>query len=554
MGGPRALPARGARALADSGNVPYGAFDGAETIGYVLGWVGVDPEDGLLPTRTCSPPCPIGVIEGRLRAQARAARAGARPGDRRGPVDVDRSSPATATSTPAQAGRGRRSLRTPNHYGAMVDEVNAGERSDRFTVDGTSNASRARGRGRARGALEDDGGWRATSMRRPGGGRRRGPERLRKASDRGCRPRVGVARRVGPCDRGLSHGRDDRGGVRPRFRRATRSRWRRTSPVTRIRSIELRLVAIPLVRPFRTSFGESTEKVCILARGDRRRGRVGGVRERRRAPLLEEWNDGAWLTIRDFLAPALFAAGDVEAELVASVLSFVRGHPMAKATLVNAVLDAELRAQGRSLASYLGAVRDRVECGVSVGIALDDALLEQVGATSPRATAASSSRSSRAPTSNASARSGRRTPRSCSRWTRTPPIGSRRRSLPAARCVRPADDRAAVAPRGSVGALATPAGDPDRYLSGRVDPLGRGRPGGDRARGVPDREHQAGRVGGLLEARRVHDVASELGVPVWCGGCSRPGSVVRRTSRWPRSRTSGCPATRARPRGTSPRT
>ena len=52
---------------------------------------------------------------------------------------------------------------------------------------------------------------------------------------------------------------------------------------------------------------------------------------------------------------------------------------MAKATLENAVLDAELRAQGRSLADYLGAVRDRVACGVSVGIARPtQTLLEQV--------------------------------------------------------------------------------------------------------------------------------------------------------------------------------
>ena len=36
--------------------------------------------------------------------------------------------------------------------------------------------------------------------------------------------------------------------------------------MTRVRSLELRLVAIPLVRPFRTSFGESTEKVCVIAR------------------------------------------------------------------------------------------------------------------------------------------------------------------------------------------------------------------------------------------------------------------------------------------------
>ena len=52
---------------------------------------------------------------------------------------------------------------------------------------------------------------------------------------------------------------------------------------------------------------------------------------------------------------------------------------MAKATLVNAVLDAELRARGESLASWLGAERDRVACGVSVGIApTTERLLEQV--------------------------------------------------------------------------------------------------------------------------------------------------------------------------------
>jgi O-succinylbenzoate synthase len=52
---------------------------------------------------------------------------------------------------------------------------------------------------------------------------------------------------------------------------------------------------------------------------------------------------------------------------------------MAKATLVNAFLDAWLRERGRSLASFLGAERERVECGVSVGIAPSaQALLEQV--------------------------------------------------------------------------------------------------------------------------------------------------------------------------------
>jgi O-succinylbenzoate synthase len=52
---------------------------------------------------------------------------------------------------------------------------------------------------------------------------------------------------------------------------------------------------------------------------------------------------------------------------------------MAKAALVDAVLDAELRGRGESLAAWLGAERDRVTCGVSVGIApTTEALLEQV--------------------------------------------------------------------------------------------------------------------------------------------------------------------------------
>jgi len=150
--------------------------------------------------------------------------------------------------------------------------------------------------------------------------------------------------------------------------------------MTRVRSIELRLVGLPLVRPFRTSFGEETEKVCILARvaTDHAWGWgecVAGVDP----GFSEEFNEGAWLVLRDFLAPALFRAGDLEPDHLERVLAGVRGNPMAKATLVNAFVDAWLRERGESLASFLGAERDRVACGVSIGIASSaGALLEQV--------------------------------------------------------------------------------------------------------------------------------------------------------------------------------
>ena len=150
--------------------------------------------------------------------------------------------------------------------------------------------------------------------------------------------------------------------------------------MTRVRSVELRLISLPLVRPFRTSFGEMHDKVCILARVETDEAHGWGECVADVEPTYsEEWNDGAWSVIRDFLAPVLFAAGDLDASELASAFAFVRGHPMAKATLENAVLDAELRARGGSLAEHLGAARGRVACGVSVGIAPStETLLGQV--------------------------------------------------------------------------------------------------------------------------------------------------------------------------------
>ena len=53
-----------------------------------------------------------------------------------------------------------------------------------------------------------------------------------------------------------------------------------------------------------------------------------------------------------------------------------------------------------------------------------------------------------------------------------------------------------------------------------------------------------GRVGGYLEARRIHDVVRRARRRR-CGAaaCSRPGSAAPPTSRWPRCPASRCPAT-----------
>ncbi|MBA2283383.1 MAG: o-succinylbenzoate synthase [Acidimicrobiia bacterium] len=139
----------------------------------------------------------------------------------------------------------------------------------------------------------------------------------------------------------------------------------------RIDAVELRRVGLPLVRPFRTSFGTEVHKDVLLLRVVGAAGEEGwGECVAMREPLYSpEFVDGAELVVREHLLPRLFGAGDLGAAAVAGLLAPVRGHPMAKAAVEMAVLDAELRAEGRSFGAALGATRDTVDCGVSVGIA-----------------------------------------------------------------------------------------------------------------------------------------------------------------------------------------
>lgn len=148
----------------------------------------------------------------------------------------------------------------------------------------------------------------------------------------------------------------------------------------RIERIELHTIGMPLVRPFETSFGRQTERQVLLARvvADGVDG-WGECVAGTTPDYSSEYVDGCRSVIERFLAPVLLAAGDVTASALDGLFSGVIGHRMAKATLEAAVLDAELRSTGTSFGERLGAVRDRVECGVSVGISPDiETLLAEV--------------------------------------------------------------------------------------------------------------------------------------------------------------------------------
>jgi O-succinylbenzoate synthase len=138
----------------------------------------------------------------------------------------------------------------------------------------------------------------------------------------------------------------------------------------RVAEVELRRIDLPLVTPFRTSFGSETERDVLLLRvravdGEEGWGECVALREPVYSP---EFVDAAELVITDHLMPRLIARGSVGAADVAAALAPVKGHQMAKAAIEMALLDAELRRAGESLRDHLGGDRSHVPSGVSVGI------------------------------------------------------------------------------------------------------------------------------------------------------------------------------------------
>jgi o-succinylbenzoate synthase len=295
----------------------------------------------------------------------------------------------------------------------------------------------------------------------------------------------------------------------------------------KIEEVELRRIRLPLVSPFQTSFGTESDRDILLVRVIGPDAEGWGECVAMAEPLYSaEYVDGVADVIRRHLLPRLFAFPDLSAHMVSPVLAGVKGHPMAKAALEMALLDGELRLAGVSFGTYLGAVRERVASGVSVGIMgsvaelLDavDAYLKQgyvrvklkiqpgwdiepVRAVRERfGEVLALQVDANAAYSLADAR----------HLARLDPFDLLLIEQPLAE-----EDLAghAVLAR----QLRTPICLDESITSARAaaDAIVRN------ACAIVN--IKAGRVGGYLEARRVHDVCAAHGVPVWCGGMLETG-------------------------------
>lgn len=147
----------------------------------------------------------------------------------------------------------------------------------------------------------------------------------------------------------------------------------------KIDRITLYHLRMELRTAFETSFGRIHTRDCLLLEvysGDL----IGyGECVADRDPGYSYETAGtAWHILKDFIVPAVLNQEIPTIEHLQSRMDFVRGHLMAKAGLEMAFWDLLGKSQGKSLREMLGGQRQQVDVGVSVGIQESPAALVKV--------------------------------------------------------------------------------------------------------------------------------------------------------------------------------
>jgi O-succinylbenzoate synthase len=302
---------------------------------------------------------------------------------------------------------------------------------------------------------------------------------------------------------------------------------------------------VPLQRPWTTAAGSLSQRDSLLVKAVLRcSDEPGGSEEVEgwgectalsEPTYSAEYTEGAVKVSSRYLAPALLRGNVASSARVGRALAGFKGHQMAKAAFEAAILDAELRATGTRMADFLASLsrcgqppRQLVTAGVAVGFASSTGeLMDEV--------------------EGLVARGYRRVKLKVRPGWDAEPVGAVRRRWPELVLLADAN--------GSYSALGPQAGDhlaaldacglvcieqplADDDFAGHAElarrlrtPLCLDEPltslglvvtalamGACSVVNV-----KAGRLGGYLEAVRVHDYCIERGVPVWCGGMVETG-------------------------------
>jgi len=295
----------------------------------------------------------------------------------------------------------------------------------------------------------------------------------------------------------------------------------------KIERITLRQIRMPLVHFFETSFGRTTERDILLveAAADGLSG-WGEVTAGERPFYNEEWTESAWLILRDYAAPRILNRPLDSAAGVAPLTAHIRGHLMARGGLEAAVWDLQARLHANPLWREIGGgARRRIPCGVSIGI--QNSIQQLIGKIQTELDAGY-----------------QRIKIKIKPGWDVDVVRQVRERFPAIKLMADANSAYTLADAGRLKAL------DDFYLMMIEQPLAHDEIIDHAAlqaqletpvcldeciRSAHHAEQairlnacriiniKLGRVGGFLEAKRVHDVAQAAGVPVWCGGMLEAG-------------------------------
>ncbi|MGE5489144.1 MAG: o-succinylbenzoate synthase [bacterium] len=294
----------------------------------------------------------------------------------------------------------------------------------------------------------------------------------------------------------------------------------------RIERVRLRQIRLPLVQPFETSFGRTTERrillVEVLADGISGWGEVTASEH----PFYnEEWTESAWLILLRYAAPRLLGRELSSAADAAPLLKQIRRHRMARGGIEAAVWDLEARLFKRPLWRHIGGVKREIPCGVSIGIQPSiDALLTKIE-------------------TELAAGYQRIKVKIKPGWD-VHVLAEIRRRFPGIRLMADANSAYTLADAEhlrrldefNLMMLEQPLGHDEIIDHAELQAMLQTPLCLDESIRTAHHADQAirmrackiiniklGRVGGFAEARRVHAVAYKAGVPVWCGGMLESG-------------------------------
>jgi O-succinylbenzoate synthase len=289
----------------------------------------------------------------------------------------------------------------------------------------------------------------------------------------------------------------------------------------RIDQIDLMMVRLPLVRTFRTSSSQKDTITHILVRvvvdGVIGWGECASPSDPYYCP---ETTETCWHLLKDFLGPLVLGRRWETIDELTALYRLVKGNAFARAGLEMACWDALARRQSRPLAALLGGTRAEVAAGVSLGIERELSvlfdLIDQYHAEGYRRI-----KLKIAPGHDVAV---------------VRQVRERYPEIPLqvdANSAYTLDDAATLKALDGFGLLLIeqPLGYDDIIDHARLQAQL------DTPICLDESIHSAGdarkaldlgacrvinikvsRVGGLLEARRIHDVCQARAVPVWCGG------------------------------------